>query len=134
MNTNTFYVGTGEGWYNGGAVRGSGIWKSEDGGMSWFHLDATDGDEFLFVQKIIVHPSDGTVFAATRSTSSVGGGIFLSNDSGTSWTKVLESEGNSSRAADLEIGSDGAIYAALGIWYADGVYKSTDGTKWFYLF
>lgn len=37
-NTNTFYVGTGEGWFNFGAQRGAGIWKTTDGGSNWSRL------------------------------------------------------------------------------------------------
>ena len=52
-NTDIYYVGTGEGWYNIGAVRGGGIWKTTDGGNTWSLLSYTiDNDEFYYVQKI----------------------------------------------------------------------------------
>ena len=36
-NSQIFYVGTGES-YTGGAVNGTGLWKSTDGGMTWTHV------------------------------------------------------------------------------------------------
>jgi len=39
-NTQVFYVGTGEGWYNSNAVEGAGIWKTIDGGLNWNQLEA----------------------------------------------------------------------------------------------
>ena len=133
-NTQAFYAGTGEGWYNGDAVRGAGIWKTEDGGSTWFNLSGTgDNTEFYYIQKIVVHPNNGNVFAATRGYYSNEGGVFMSTDGGNSWGRVLgpTQTGNSySAAADLEIASDGTIYAAMGIYYEGGLYKSVDGTTW----
>ena len=33
-NTQVFYVGTGEGWYNADALQGLGVWKTTDGGST----------------------------------------------------------------------------------------------------
>lgn len=125
-NTQVFYVGTGEGWYNFDAVRGAGIWKTTDGGSNWSQLSGTDNSTFYYVQKIVIHPTSGDVYAATRS-----GGIQKSTDGGSSWTKVLGSGTGAStdRAADLEIGADNTIYAAMGIFSTDGVYSSTTGNS-----
>lgn len=133
-NTQIFYAGTGEGWYNGDAIRGAGIWKSEDGGSTWSNLSNTQSNsEFYYIQKIVVHPSNGKVFAATRGYYSNEGGVFMSSDGGNSWNRVLgpTQTGNSySSCADIEIASDGSLYAAMGIFYTGGLYKSTDGTNW----
>ncbi|MFM7903092.1 MAG: WD40/YVTN/BNR-like repeat-containing protein, partial [Bacteroidota bacterium] len=67
-NTNERYFGTGEGYFNADAIRGNGIWKTVDGGASWTPLASTLGDaSFRYVQKIVVHPITGHVFAATRA-------------------------------------------------------------------
>ena len=42
-NTKVFYVGTGES-YTGGDALGNGLWKSEDGGDSWFKIFGGDTD------------------------------------------------------------------------------------------
>src|SRR6056300_193854 len=48
------YFGTGEGYFNSDAVRGDGIWKSTDGGDSWSQLASTSGNDFDYINKIIV--------------------------------------------------------------------------------
>jgi len=132
-NTQIFYAGTGEGWGNGGAVKGSGIFKTEDGGNTWFQLASTiSTDAFDFVQKIVVD-ANGNVFAATRPGYWWGnnGGIYKSEDGGNSWTQVLTGSTQYPKGADLEIATDGSIYASLGIHSSDGLYKSTDnGNNW----
>ncbi|HMB94337.1 MAG TPA: hypothetical protein VKP65_26045, partial [Rhodothermales bacterium] len=124
----TYYVGTGEGFFNIDAVRGAGIFKSTDAGNNWDLLPSTENSSFHHVQKIVV-TSTGVVLAATRD------GIQRSTNSGTSWTKVLgngigsPSAGLVDNAADLEIDGNGDIYAGLGLVFGgcDGVYKSTNG-------
>jgi hypothetical protein len=135
-NTQEYYAGTGEGWYNGDAIRGAGIWKTTDGGSTWTQLSAIATDiNFDYVQKIVV-TSNGTVFAATRSRYCNRGGVYKSTNGGTSWTLSFGTQGTScsnsnSSAADLELGSDGTIYATLGIFSLGGIYKSTDvGATW----
>ncbi|TAH42295.1 MAG: PKD domain-containing protein [Bacteroidetes bacterium] len=118
-NTQELYVGTGEGWYNSDAISGLGIWKSVDGGNSWTQLSSTNSSTYYQIQKIVIS-STGIVYAATRS-----GGVRRSVDGGNNWTQVL-----SGRAADLEIGADGTLYASIGIFTTDGIYSSTNGTTW----
>lgn len=113
------YVGTGEGWFNFDAIQGAGIWKSTDGGDTFTQLSSTDNSTFHHIQKVVV-AANGDVFAATRA-----GSVQRSQDGGTSWSRVLNS-GNV-RAADIEIASNGDIYASLGIFSAASIYRSTDG-------
>lgn len=129
-NPQIIYAGTGEGWFNGDAVRGVGIFKSEDGGQSWFRLSSTGGSAFRYVQKLLID-DNGNIYACTR-----GNGLMRSNDEGKSWEKVLGSNvgGFSDRAADIEIASDGTIYASLGVYSIDGLYRSTDNAdSWEYI-
>lgn len=130
LNPQVLYAGTGEGWYNFDAIRGDGIYKSTNGGASWSPLASTIGNpNFHYVQKIVIHPVTGHVYAATRSATSGFGGVFRSTDGGSTWTKVLGAGlgASSDRAADLEIAADNSIYAAMGILQTDGVYRSTTG-------
>lgn len=120
-NTQIFYFGTGEGYYNGDAVRGLGIWKTTNGGTTWNQLPATNNSTYFYIQRIAVTAS-GTVLAATRS-----GGIRRSVDGGASWTKVLGNGmgitgANSNVAWDVRVAANGDIYASL-----DGsLHKSTN--------
>ncbi|HNT79689.1 MAG TPA: PKD domain-containing protein [Bacteroidia bacterium] len=124
LNTSEMYFGTGEGFYNADAQRGNGIFKSTDGGNTWSQLGSTANNaNFQYVQRVLVHPTSGDVYAATRN------GLFRSSNGGTTWTNVL-SAGNgstSSRIADIEIAADNSIYASAGLFQTDGIYKSSNG-------
>jgi CHRD domain len=133
-NTQNIYVGTGEGWFNGDSQQGNGIWKSSNGGTNWTQLASTASNtDFNYVQKIIVN-STGAVFAATQ------GGVYKSTDGGATWTINLKPTTIAGAvspvnnfAADLEIGTDGVIYASFGNagYQGSRVFKTADaGTTW----
>lgn len=120
------YFGTGEGWFNADAIRGDGIWKSTDGGATFTQLAATASNgNFQYINKIVVHPATGDVYAATN------GGLYRSQNGGTTWTEVLGA-GNGCTVdfiADVEIAADNSVFAGTGRVSsgADGVYKSANG-------
>ncbi|MGE5682287.1 MAG: T9SS type A sorting domain-containing protein [Bacillota bacterium] len=91
-NPDIIYCGTGEGFSNIDAVKGSGIFKSTDHGNSWSQLPSTVNFNFYCVNRIIVDPQNPDILlACTRSgpdASKYPGGILRSTDGGTSWTKV----------------------------------------------
>jgi len=122
-NPQTMYFATGEGWFNGDAIRGLGIYKSTNGGTTWAPLPSTQGNPvFYFNQKIVVSPTSGALLAATRD-----GGIQRSGDGGATWTQVAGSGvgiGASNRGADIAIGPDGKIYASTGIFNIGGIFRS----------
>lgn len=119
-NTQIFYVGTGEGWYNADAVDGAGIWKTNNGGTSWAQLASTDNSNFTSVQKIVI-TSSGRIVAGTNA------GILISDDGGTSWSNK-----STGFVSDIEIASNGTLFAGKGRLYGNGfVLKSTDsGNIW----
>jgi hypothetical protein len=130
----TMYFGTGEGYFNVDAVQGDGIWKSTDTGSTWTQLSATTGDNFSYVNKIIVDGS-GNLIVGTKGYYINNGGIYRSTNGGTSFTEVLERYTATStveydRCADIELAADGSTYyASMGIFTADGIFKSTDSAK-----
>ncbi len=124
VNPQLIYFGTGEGYFNADAIRGDGIWKSANGGTTWTQLASTIGNaNFQYIQKIVVHPVTGDVYAGTRN------GLFRSSDAGVTWVKVLGAGTGASdnRVSDIEIAADNSIYAGIGIFTIDGVYKSPSG-------
>lgn len=123
LNTQEMYFGTGEGFYNADAIRGLGIWKSTNGGVTWNQLASTNNANFYYNQRIAIHPVSGDIYAATRN------GLFRSQNGGTTWTKVLGAGTGavSDRISDVEIASDNTIYTAGGLFQTDGVYKSSTG-------
>ena len=114
-STQTFYAGTGEGYFNADAIRGAGIWRSTDAGATWVQLPNTDNSDFHYVQKVAV-TSSGTVLATTRT------GCFRSTNGGNTWTQVL----SGGRFADIEVASNDDIYVSMGIFSPGVVFKSTD--------
>ncbi len=117
--TKVMYFGTGEGWGNADAVRGNGIWKSEDGGETWDQLASTTDERFYYVQKLAV-TNQSTLLAATRHSA----GILRSEDGGETWEEVV----SESRGADIEIAGD-IIYASTGVGIVGSMWKSTDDGK-----
>ncbi len=123
---NIIYFGTGEGWYNADAIRGDGIWKSTDGGLTFTQLAATASSlNFRYVNRMIIHPVSGDVYAATN------GGLFRSQNGGTTWVEVLGA-GNGSTVdfiGDVDLAADNAIIASTGSIFsgADGIYRSANG-------
>jgi photosystem II stability/assembly factor-like uncharacterized protein len=88
---NVLYAGTGEGFFNGDAVRGQGIFKSTDFGETWTQLASTNNSDFFFVQKLAAtrkkdkgDKGKQRIYAATRT------GLFRSSNGGTTWTKALD--------------------------------------------
>lgn len=115
-NTQIMYYGTGEGWNNADALRGAGIWKSVDGGMSWDQLASTANPEFYFVQKVAV-TSNGTLYAATKN------GLHRTKDGGQTWERVLGlgfGAGND-WITDFDIAGNGDLFASIN---SNGIYKS----------
>lgn len=137
----TLYAGTGEGYYNGDAIRGLGIFKTTDGGATWSQLASTAGDAvpfgaFFRVNQLAISPNDSDrVYAATRT------GVWRSTDAGASWSCVLDNplqfadggpqtNGCFIGATDLALRSDtdpDTILATFGSFVPDGVFRSTDG-------
>ncbi|HEY0060239.1 MAG TPA: T9SS type A sorting domain-containing protein [Flavisolibacter sp.] len=125
-NPNIMYAGTGEGWFNIDAVKGAGIFKSSDGGISWNLLPTTT--TFEFVQDIITDRF-GNVYASLRNQLATGArGVQRSTDGGLTWTQVLGAPlpgFATGRAADLELASNGDVYATLGVFSPSQVWKSS---------
>ncbi|HKG97744.1 MAG TPA: hypothetical protein VKA97_08015, partial [Pyrinomonadaceae bacterium] len=84
-NPGTIYAGTGEGYFNVGAVRGAGMFKTTDAGAHWTRLPATiSNSNFFFINDIVVSNTNAQhVYAAT------GTGVWRSLDGGANWTLAL---------------------------------------------
>jgi hypothetical protein len=125
VNLNVMYAGTGEGWFNIDAVRGRGIYKSTNGGLNWTVLPSTivttPADlTFEYVQDLAIG-TNGALYATTRNLTSSIRGVQRSTDGGNTWTQVLGAPlttpivFNTGRATDLEVASNGDVYASLGM-------------------
>lgn len=123
-NPQEMYFGTGEAYFNADAVRGLGIWKSIDGGVTWNRLLSTS--TFYHVMRMAIHPN-GDIYAATSEH-----GLQRSQDGGQTWVKVLGSAvstGSSNGVNDVEIGADGAVWTLTGYRGGSYIYKSEAGAN-----
>ncbi len=142
--TNTWYIGTGEGYgqsaSGGGAFYlGNGIYKSTDGGTTWNSLTSTvSGTPQTFdnvwdiVWNVATNPGDttlnGTVYAAVYNT------IYKSINGGTTWT-IARGTGITapfSYFTDIAVSPSGVVYATLSSdgGAQKGIWRSADGTTW----
>lgn len=124
-NPDTMFAATGEGWFNIDAVRGGGIYKSTNGGSTWTLLASTSG--FEYVQDFVID-NNGNLYASLRNLTSANRGVMRSTDRGATWVQVLGAPlpgFATGRASDMEVASNGDIYAALGIFGRSVVMKSS---------
>src|SRR5712691_437378 len=141
---NIVYVGSGEGLQRPDLSVGDGIYRSADAGKTWTHLHPGlhDGQQ---IPALAVDPRNpNRLFAAVLGHpygANTERGIFLSEDGGTSWKKVLYKDENTG-GADVQIdpANPQIVYASLwqgrqGPWEdgndysgpGGGLFKSTDG-------
>ncbi|MBI3950140.1 MAG: hypothetical protein HY314_06770 [Acidobacteria bacterium] len=122
-DSNIIYAGTGEGYFNGGSVRGAGVFKTGDGGANWTRLESTNNSNFYFVNDLVVSPNDPQrIYAATRS------GVWRSSDGGATWTQALNT-GVRGGCLDLAIRTDQAtdyLFASCGTFEQATVYRNTE--------
>tara|TARA_R110000868_G_scaffold37111_13_gene131588 strand:+ start:1880 stop:4708 length:2829 start_codon:yes stop_codon:yes gene_type:complete len=143
-NQDTWYYSTAEFFGSarardgGGAFYGSGIYMSTDNGETWAQVPGTEDNDnsfnsqLDFISKIVVSPTTGTIFYASNAF-----GIFRSVQNGANASLVL-GNANDHVYADVEVTSDGTLYAAVSQAFggvtptsSSGVYMSTnDGVTW----
>ena len=86
LDSSVMYAATGEGFYTSDAIRGAGIYKTVNGGSSWFQLTAASPSASLdwqYVNRLSMHPTNPLILLAATNA-----GVYRTSNGGTSWTKV----------------------------------------------
>lgn len=118
VNKNILYFGTGERNNNADAVRGGGVWKSTDGGVTWNLLGNTTS--FWNISKIACDLA-GNVYVGTNGSNNLG--LQRSTNGGTSWANITPANtNNSTRITDIKFNSAGRMHVTLSGTGAAGSY------------
>lgn len=140
VDPDVVYIGMGETELRGNVQQGDGVYRTEDGGMTWEHLGLAETQN---ISRIRVHPDDcGTVWVAAFGVHSAPNperGVFKTTDGGDNWRKVLY-KSDEAGAVDLSIDPNDPDVMYAAIWEAwrkswgmssggddSGLWKSTDG-------
>ena len=136
-NPNTLWVGTGEHAQGCSGYFGRGLYKSEDGGATFFQVngDAAGPLNLSYISAIALHPDNPDILLAgghawCANGQQHGGGLFFSSNGGAGWRRILEGPVNDILADPKH---PGTFYTAIGRDHADhnGIFKSTDhGLNW----
>lgn len=135
-NPDIIYAGTGEGFFNSDAVRGYGVFKSIDGGLTWNQLPATvpsttvtDSTYSWFYVNRLAIAADGTLLAATRGYYSNRGNLWRSTDGGLTWSNTY----NTGRVYDVRFDPNEPTKALAAVTGSSDsyIFRSTDsGQSW----
>ncbi len=141
---NVLYAGQGEQTLRGNVSAGRGVWKSEDGGMTWKHVGLA---KTFHISRIRIHPENPDILYV----SAIGNlwkpnsmrGVFKSIDGGQTWKKILYVN-DSTGAADLAMDPNNPRILYASMWNVrrtpysfssggpdGGIWKSIDsGASW----
>lgn len=110
--------------------KGSGLYKSTDGGETWFKIQNGLPNELGKMSVSVSKANSNKVYALVESdTEKEQGGLFVSNDAGDSWNRVSKEHRLTSRAwYYIEVFADPQQENTVYVLSAAGL-KSTDGGK-----
>lgn len=136
---NTLYYGSGESIGNSASksfsayYRGSGMYKSTDGGLTWNKIASTatqvnKASNWDFIHAIALDASrndSDIIYAALKR------GIFRSNDGGTTWSNVIPTTQDAS-FSHVMVSSTGIVYASISSNGGNngGFWRSENGLTW----
>ncbi len=106
---NIMYFGTGEKAINADAVRGAGLWRSTDHGVTWALMPGTES--FWNVSKLVCDAS-GNLYVGCNSISNTQGLQRYTKSTGI-WTNITPS-GLDPRVPDIELSSTGRLHVVCG--------------------
>lgn len=137
------WAGTGEPDHGGGsAYYGKGVYKSTDHGATWTSMGLKDGDT---IGQIVIDPrDDNRVFVAVMGAlhdTEPTRGLFMTEDGGDSWTRVIVPDSASTGGIDVSINKSNPDIMLATTWdkirdeksriYGKNsfLYRSTDGGR-----
>lgn len=113
-NSDVIYYGTGEQHFSGDSFYGDGLFRSDDGGVTWIKL-AAKTDVGSYISRIVVDPNNPQIIYLGSNY-----GFLRSTDAGVTWVALVGTE----YCTDIMIdpSTPGEVYCAM---RTDGIYRST---------
>jgi hypothetical protein len=108
-DVNIMYFATGEKAINADAVRGAGVWRSADHGLTWTVMAGTSS--FYNVSKIICDASGNLYLGNNSLTGTVGMQRYTKSTA--TWTNITPT-GLATRIADIELSNTGRLHISCG--------------------
>jgi photosystem II stability/assembly factor-like uncharacterized protein len=113
-DTNHIYLGTISSW----------IYETEDNGVTWHRLAKLSKTDDFALDNIVVDEADPkTLYVGAWVLGQANGGLFISHDSGRTWTSVSAMAGQSIRALAQSASNPKLLVAGT----LQGVFRSEDG-------
>ncbi len=115
----TLYAGTGETNPGGGSITygGDGVYRSTDGGRTWRHLGLRRSST---IARLVVDPGNPRrLYAAVSGNLFVSGGqrgLYVSNDRGRSWDRLLAPPNGTTGASDVAVDPTRPNRIFVGMW------------------
>jgi len=139
-NPDVVYAGTGESNVRNSVSFGNGVYKSPDGGKTWWHMGLEDTEH---ISRIVVNPKNPEVIYVGALGHVFGPnpvrGVFMSTNGGKTWEKVLFTDDRHG-VADMDINPQNPNIVYAGMWRFErkpwtffsgdeegGVFRSLDG-------
>ena len=139
-NPDVVYAGTGESNVRNSVSFGNGVYKSPDGGKTWWHMGLEDTEH---ISRIVINPKNPEVIYVGALGHAFGPnavrGVFMSTNGGKTWEKVLYTDDRHG-VADMDINPQNPNIVYAGIWRFErkpwtffsgdeegGVFRSIDG-------
>jgi photosystem II stability/assembly factor-like uncharacterized protein len=133
-NPDIIFAGTGEGFPNADAIRGTGVFRTKDGGKTWLAMEKWSGipkEElkfFYYVNRLAVSRDGKVVLAATRT------GLYRHTTGESGW-QLCEAEGRGSLLVnngmlDVRCHPKDAKQCIAGGWFGIAFYSTNGGLKW----
>ncbi len=141
---NIVWAGTGETFIRSNVSIGNGIYKSTDGGKTWFHMGLEKSGR---IGRIVIDPNNPDIVFAAAMGHCYGPqqerGVYRTTDGGKTWKRVLFVDENTG-CSDIAMDPNNPNILFAGMWQVviktwgrfsggpgSGVFKSTDGgTTW----
>lgn len=120
---NIMYFGTGEKAINADAVRGAGIWRSLDHGVTWSLMSGTQN--YWNVSKMICD-AQGNLYVGCNATSNSNAGMKRFTKATSTWTDITPS-GLDKRVPDFVLSNTGRLHVVCG-YYNSG--STTSGYRY----